>query len=123
MQKKRFNKKKIMGILKTYHAKQRQIERNVTDLQLIKILQHGEYEERSEHEVIIRLDGYHLYLDYNLEKIITVTAPEKQVSTPKIVSSQAGNKLKDTIKEKEAKIESDEQESMTFEDYMNNKFK
>lgn len=111
-----------MGILKTYHAKQRQIERDITDLQLIKILQYGEYEDRSEYEVIITLDGYHIYLSHDLEKIITVTAPDKKAVTPKVVSPQTGKKIKKDIDEKSVK-ENDDEKEISFDDYMKNEYR
>jgi hypothetical protein len=123
MQKKRFNQKKILGILKTYHAKKRQVERNITDLQLTKILQDGEYEDRSEHEVVMTLDGYHIYLSHDLEKIITVTAPDKQAVTPKMISNHQGKQIKKEIIDVSLPDSTDEIKEMSFDDYMKTKFK
>jgi hypothetical protein len=124
MQRKRFSKKKILGILKSYHAKQRQKERNVTDQQLIKILQNGELDKRSEYETIITFEGYHVYLSLDLEKIITITSPDIAEDSPKLISSNEAQKIKTTIEEKvdnDKKLADDEE--MTFEEYMKNKFK
>jgi len=123
MQNKHFNQKRILGILKTYHAKQRQKERNITDKQLVKILQNGEFEERSEHEVIITLDGYHIYLSQDLEKIITVTAPDKLPAEPKVLSGVTGKKLKREINEVLNNNEDQDEKEMSFDYYMRNKFK
>jgi hypothetical protein len=120
MKKKRFNKKSIMGFIKTYHAKRRQIERNITDIQLAKILQNGEFEDRSEHEVVITLDGYHIHLSHDLEKIITVIAPEKQGSKIKLIPSKTGKELKREIKKETIKENDGE---MSFDEYMKNEFK
>jgi hypothetical protein len=122
MHKKRFNQKKILGILKTYHAKKRQVERNITDIQLIKILQYGEFEERSEYEVIITLNGYHIYLSHDLDKIITVTGPDIQATSPKVVSNNIGQKIKSGIHETKKKAEADAEQDMSFDHYMKNNY-
>jgi len=126
MQKKRFSKKKILGIVKSYHAKKRQVERDITDQQLVKVLQHGELDKRSEYEIIITLDGYFVYLSHDLEKIITVTCPDVQETAPKIISPQEAKNIKDSIvkihkKEVEATNRKNEEE-MTFEEYMKKNF-
>ncbi len=120
MLKRRFNKKSIMGIIKTYHAKQRQKQRNVSDLQLKKILENGVFEDRSEHEVVITLDGYHVYLTHDLDKIITVTSPDiERGSAEKIISSSTGKNIKQHLQHDQQK----EDKELTFDDYMRNDFK
>lgn len=110
-----------MGIVKTYHAKKRQLQRNITDEQLIKVLQYGEFEDRSEHEVVISLDGFHIYLSHDLEKIITVTAPQKQGASIKVIPSKKAKQIKKNIHDlKEKKIDED---INTFDHYMKNDFK
>jgi hypothetical protein len=123
MKKRRFNKKSIMGIIKTYHAKERQIERNISDLQLIKILQNGEFEDRSEHEVVMTLDGYHIHLSHDLEKIITVIAPDKQGSSSKLLPSKTANKIKREMLKLESNDSNEDELEITFDEYMKNEFK
>ncbi len=128
MQKKRFSKKKILGILKSFHAKKRQIERNITDQQLIKVLQDGSIDERSEYEIIITLNGYHVYLSLDLEKIITITSPEIQSSNSKIMTSSLAKEIREKIIESDSSGSHTETtaekaiEDMTFDEYMKNKF-
>lgn len=123
MQKGRLNKKSIFGIIKTYHAKKRQIERNITDLQLINILQNGEFEDCSEHEVVITLHGYHVYLSHDLEKIITVTAPDKHPSSIKVLNTKDAKELKKEIQQIKKEETNHKNKEMTFDDYMKTKFK
>ncbi len=118
MKKKRFNKKSIHGILKSFHAKRRQKERNITDAQLESILQNGELDERSEHQNIITLDGYYIYLNHDFDTIITVTAPEIQTKSPKLLSSDQGKKFIKNIQDLEIKQKIDEKSDLNFDDYM-----
>jgi hypothetical protein len=122
MNKKKFNKKKIFGMIKTYHAKQRQVERMITDATLTEVLLKGKLIERGEHDFLISYEGYHVHLSSDLEKIITVIAPQKAVKSPATISSKVGKKIKQKIKlavEKEKELG---EEEMTFDDYMKNRF-
>ncbi len=118
MKKKRFQKKQILGFIKSYHAKRRQIEREVTDELLTKVLQQGEVNYRSEYEAVFVFEGYQVYVSKDLEKIITVTSPDKEPPAPKTVSKKDGAAIKEQIQEKQEEIE--EEKELTFEEYMKN---
>lgn len=123
MQKRRFSKKNILGIIKTYHAKKRQIQRNVTDGELANILQNGQLRERADHDVVITLDGYDIYLNHDQDKIITVTAPDKEAKNSKVISSKEGRDIKKSIQKSESEKISQDEEEMSFDEYMKSEFK
>lgn len=123
MNRKRFNKKKILGFVKTYHSKKRQIERNITDAKLVQVLQEGEYSDRSKHEVIFSLDGYHIYLSHDMETIITVIGPEEKQPSPKVLNKTDGKQLKKDMEYKKNASAAKESKEMSFEDHMNKHYK
>lgn len=118
MKKKRFQKKQILGFIKSYHARRRQEEREVTDEQLIKILQFGEYDESNPESTVLTYEGFRVYLSHDEEVIITVTAPDRPPSNPKTISKEDGLKIKEQIdQEYEEQLEKEERE-LTYEEYM-----
>ncbi len=115
MKKKQFRKKQILGILKSYHAKKRQMERLVTDTQLTEILQYGEIDLSNPDTFVITYKGYRVYLSHDEETILTVTAPDSSVKRPKTITSEEGNRLKKILEIEENK---EEEKELTFEEYM-----
>ncbi len=116
----RFGKKKILGMVKTYHAKQRQIQRSITDAMLAEVLLKGEFSERN--GIVISYEGYHVHLSSDLERIITVIAPDKPTKSPKTISSEKGRSIIERIDQLNVKENEIAEEEMTFEDYMKKEF-
>ncbi|MCK5883486.1 MAG: hypothetical protein KAG61_07340 [Bacteriovoracaceae bacterium] len=118
MNKNRFKKKQILGYILSYHACRRQVEREVTDEVLTKILQYGKYDTSNPESTVLTLDGYRLYLSHDEETIITVTAPDRIPFCPKTLSRDAGKLIKEKIEDEDS-LEKEDQK-LTFEGYMRN---
>lgn len=91
------------------------MERLVTDAQLTEILQYGEIDLSNPDSFVITYKGYRVYLSHDEETILTVTAPDCAMKSPKALSSEEGNKLKKILLEVENK---EEEKELTFEEYM-----
>lgn len=118
MNKKQFKKKYILGLIKTYHAKKRQVERDISDQLLIKILSEGEFQDREDNGKVVVFEGYQVYLSYDLDAIITVVAPSIPPNSPKALSRKVGLKIKNEIKEKVSSTNEEIEDELSFEEYI-----
>lgn len=121
MSRKQFRKKQILGLIKTYHAKKRQIEREVSDQLLLKILSSGELQDRGDNGKVVVYEGYQIYLSSDLNLILTVVAPDLSPSSPKAIPKEVGDEIKDRISNNIQDVDSiseEDDEELSFKDYI-----
>lgn len=129
--KRQYNKKKILGLIKTYHAKSRQKERAVTDSKLKEILSKGSYEETYEGDTVVKFQGYLVYITEDPALIKTVVAPEKAPKKIKAFDTGLAEDIKlklnlssksDDSKDSDQMEGDEEVLEMSFDEYMKKHF-